>query len=298
MDAYYRENINSDTLEERVDRITPGFPYMTSQYDLHTCPNNTFPWHWHKEVEFFYMVDGELEYNLPGGTYHFGKGEGGFVNSNVLHMVRTWDKCECMQLEHIFSPAFISGHRGSVMETKYILPITQSKSLDVFQFNVENPEHLKLIEYMNEAHLVEEKREPGYEFEIRALMSKMWMELFVLTKEYQQGRQKPNLDDERIKQMMSYVAVHYGDKMELKDIADSAFIGERECFRSFKRNLNMTPFEYVIDYRITKACELLRSSGESILDISNICGFSSNSYFGKVFKEKIGCTPKEFRREG
>lgn len=297
MDAHY-ENINRETLEERIEKVTPNFPYMTTQYDLHTCPNNTFPWHWHNEVEFFYMVDGELEYNLPGGSYHFGKGEGGFVNSNVLHMIKTWDRCSCMQLEHIFSPVLVSGHRGSIMETKYVLPITQSKSMDIFRFNIENVAHQNLINYILEAHRIEEKRALGFEFEIRAHVSSMWMELYKLTREYHQDKKKTDLDDERIKLMMSYIAINYGDKIELKGIADAAYVGERECFRSFKRNLNMTPFEYVIDYRITKACEFLRSSNESILDISNMCGFSSNSYFGKVFKDKIGCTPKEFRREG
>lgn len=290
--------INSDTLEERVAKITPGFPHMTSQYDLHTCPNNTFPWHWHKEVEFFYMVDGELEYNLPGGSYHFKKGEGGFINSNVLHMVRTWDSCECMQLEHVFLPSFVSGHRGSVMETKYVLPVTGSKSLDIYRFDIENPEHKALIDYMIKAHQAGQEQNIGYEFEVREYLSRMWIEFYKITGEFQKDKRKADLDDDRIKRMMSYIASNYGDKIELRDIADAAFIGERECFRSFKRNLNMTPFEYVIDYRITRACELLRETDESILDISNQCGFSSNSYFGKVFKEKTGCTPKEFRREG
>lgn len=47
-------HINVLTLEETVDYVTPEFPYMTNLCDLHGLPENSFPWHWHNQVEFFY----------------------------------------------------------------------------------------------------------------------------------------------------------------------------------------------------------------------------------------------------
>jgi AraC-like DNA-binding protein len=43
------------------------------------------------------------------------------------------------------------------------------------------------------------------------------------------------------------------------------------------------------------AADLLADSAKSIIEISEECGFSSPSYFGKVFREAMGCTPKEYR---
>jgi len=45
------------------------------------------------------------------------------------------------------------------------------------------------------------------------------------------------------------------------------------------------------------AADLLSGTAKSIIEISEECGFSSPSYFGKVFKESMGCTPKEYREK-
>ena len=44
------------------------------------------------------------------------------------------------------------------------------------------------------------------------------------------------------------------------------------------------------------AAQMLLQTGDNIITISENCGFSSNSYFGKVFHESMGCTPMEYRR--
>ncbi|WP_243117307.1 helix-turn-helix transcriptional regulator [Muricomes intestini] len=45
------------------------------------------------------------------------------------------------------------------------------------------------------------------------------------------------------------------------------------------------------------AAKMLLQTNDSIMDIGEKCGFSSNSYFGKVFRESLGCTPKEYREK-
>ena len=53
--------------------------------------------------------------------------------------------------------------------------------------------------------------------------------------------------------------------------------------------------QYVTEYRIGKACELLRQTKLPVTEVGIQCGFASSSYFGKVFREKIGCSPREYR---
>jgi len=59
----------------------------------------------------------------------------------------------------------------------------------------------------------------------------------------------------------------------------------------------MTPVEYIISYRLKMACHMLAESRETITFISHACGLGSSSYFGKVFREYIGCTPIEYRNK-
>ena len=57
-----------------------------------------------------------------------------------------------------------------------------------------------------------------------------------------------------------------------------------------------TPQQYIIEFRIKKACSLLRKSSYSISRISDLVGFSSQAYFSKVFKKTLNITPFEYRK--
>lgn len=151
---------------------------------------------------------------------------------------------------------------------------------------------------LRDAFAISVKEASGYEFEIRNYLSKLWCLLIEEEDErLRRGSIKPNIDSERIKEMISFIQDNYAKKLELKDIADSASLSKRECFRCFKRSLNMTPFEYLTSHRIQAACKMLSRTSESVTNIGAACGFSSDSYFGKTFKKNMNCTPKEFRRK-
>ena len=98
--------------EELLPDFSPEFPYIASFVELHKYIGRQSPWHWHKEVELFYMKDGELEYDTPHGKKVFTAGMGGLVNANVLHMTRANESCRTVTaMLHIFDPIFISGSR-------------------------------------------------------------------------------------------------------------------------------------------------------------------------------------------
>ena len=65
--------------------------------------------------------------------------------------------------------------------------------------------------------------------------------------------------------MIQYIEEHYGDKMLLEDIASAA--GK------------------------------MLETGDSIGIIAEECGFTSDSYFGKMFKSIMGCSPREYRKK-
>ena len=96
--------------------------------------------------------------------------------------------------------------------------------------------------------------------------------------------------------MMIYIHEQYSQKISIAQIANAAFISERECFRIFNKYLNITPVQYLKNFRIEIACFMLINTKESIINISYACGFGSSSYFGKVFNEHVGCKPLEYRK--
>ncbi len=66
--------------------------------------------------------------------------------------------------------------------------------------------------------------------------------------------------------------------------------------RIFKNETGKTPYEYLVDIKIEKACSLLRRSNLSVTEICFLCGFNSSSHFSTVFKQKIGVSPSMYRQ--
>lgn len=287
--------INQATLEETVRLATLEFPYMTDLCDLHRHPACTFPWHWHNEVELFYMREGELDYVLPSGTYTFRKGEGGFINANVLHMTRCRPLLPCLQEEHLFLPQLIGGQEHSIWMRRYIQPVITRSDLSLVRFDPAVSEHRKIIRLMKWAHARYYEKPEEYEFDIRDAMTRIWRILYRMARD-SSSKEHPNPRSERIKAMMEYIAANYAQKLTLQSIAASGFVSVRECCRCFQENVGQTPLSYLTGVRLRRACSLLEHTSVSITEICAACGFNSSSYFGRVFHTAFGCSPTEYRK--
>ena len=111
--------------------------------------------------------------------------------------------------------------------------------------------------------------------------------------------QPPKLrkNNDKIKDLMIYVHQHYSEKLVISQLASAVFLSERDCFRIFQECLHMTPMQYIQNYRLQMACQMLAETCASVTEISNACGLGSSSYFGKVFREYMNCTPGEYRQK-
>lgn len=283
--------------EERLPDFCPDFPYIASRADLDQYRGYFCPWHWHRPVELFYMESGALEYCTPGGKLIFPAGSGGLVNSNVLHMTRAKGKdTKNIQLLHIFDTSFIGGEQGSRINQKFIMPIVAASQLEILPLYPENPEQEEILKLIRDSFSLEEK-ELGYEIKLREALAEIWLRLFAISRSLLKEKKPYDKTNDKLKSMMAYVHEHYAEKISVAELAAAAFCSERECFRAFRNCLHMTPVEYIQSYRLQMACQMLEKGQESVTNVSLACGLGSSSYFGKVFHERVGCTPLEYRQK-
>lgn len=289
--------LNEQNSEELLPGYSEEFPYIATCAHLDMYMNPDIPWHWHRQVELFYMKSGSLEYTTPHGTWIFTEGMGGLVNSSVLHRSRLISsEKENVQLLHIFDPSFLAGERGSRIEKKYILPLITDRKTEMMILQPEKMEEQKIIEQIRMAFELSDQ-EWGYEFRLREQLTQIWMELLQIVQPEQNGISEYRVADEKIKQLMIYVHEHYREAISVEQLAESVYISKRACFRLFQENLHMTPVEYIRSFRMQRACQLLTDSQKSVTEIAQECGFGTSSYFGKLFRGKMGCTPEQYRKK-
>lgn len=285
----------SGSKEEKLPDFSNNFPYIASRAELDRFAGRMVPWHWHKAIELFYMESGAVEYYTPKEKMVFPAGSGGMVNSNVLHMTKPDIKSDDnIQLLHIFDTTFIAGEQGNLIEQKYIMPIIAAPQLEVLALYPDNPAHKSVLERIQKAfHL--SGQEFGYEIRLRAALSDIWLSLLELSQPMIDEKDGYDKRNDKIKLMMIYIHEHFADKISIRELAATAFLSERECFRVFHDCLHMTPIEYMRSYRLQMACQMLAKGDEPITCISHACGLGSSSYFGKIFREYVGCTPLQYR---
>ena len=283
--------------EESLPDFAPEFPYLASQPAMDSYPDRAAPWHWHRAVELFYMESGTLEYTTPHGQWVFPAGTGGLVNSNVLHSTRVLSNdVPTIMYIHLFDTDFIAGASGSRMETKYILPLTAAPGLELIPLDPKLPAQAAILRDILDAFSLSE-REWGYEFALREALTHIWMQLFAVAQPaLAAGRVQTDAADDKIKMLMGYIHEHFAEPLSVDELAQTAHISRRACFRLFRDNLHMTPVEYIRSYRLQKACWLLTKTRDPITQIGDSCGLGSGSYFGKIFRGKFGCSPLEYRR--
>lgn len=93
-----------------------------------------------------------------------------------------------------------------------------------------------------------------------------------------------------------YISEHYRGKIQLKDIAEVAHLNPVYLSIYFKRVKGINLVDYINEFRIDKAKDLLRNTTDPIYDIAEDVGFANAKYFTKVFRHFVGLSPSDYRR--
>ena len=281
----------SGNQKEAVRGVTTEYPYTLHYCDIAASP---IPWHWHEEVEFGIILSGTAEVLTADASYILKEGEGYFMNPNILASMRRAPETAGPVVTHtyIFHPVFLAGHFRSIFETKYINPVIHNRNVDFLALRGETEYQRGILKKLRQADVLQ--KSPDTELQTRSLFSEIWL---LLMKEIQNQPPRPvNLkNQDRIQTMLSFIHQHYAEKLSLEDIAASAAVSPRECIRCFQSTIRRSPGEYLNDYRLDAAKKLLAETDLTVTEISLKTGFSSNAYFGRVFREKTGTTPVKYR---
>ena len=96
--------------------------------------------------------------------------------------------------------------------------------------------------------------------------------------------------------MQFYIFEHISQEISRDDIAASVNLSPQYLSTVFKRETNCTLSDYIRNERINFAKRLLKQTNLPISVISENVGYDSLSYFSSVFRQIVGCTPREYRK--
>jgi len=282
---------------DHVPFSSKSFPYACIHTEMDQYADRCIPWHWHTSMEIVNVLCGTIELRTQDQSFMLHTGDAAFVNTGVLHMYQAHGAEPADQYAHLFHMDFLSGADGSIFEEKYFLPISRCSTLQAWPVHPDSRNHMDMISAVLTAAELMQKEQECFELDTRNLLCRFWEGLFKETEEFRRAAPIRNsVDSERIKQMMDFVQENYSENITVDEIAFSAGISSRECTRCFRRCIGTSPIEHLTQFRVRMAAKALRETGKTVMEISEDCGFSSPSYFSKVFRDITGQTPKEYQK--
>lgn len=288
----------NDNFQETVKHGSYDFPLAIYTDKFNLFEEGYIRWHWHKELQFSYSLYDKVVVFIEDEKIILSPGEGIMINSNILHQIKPYNNLDCMMFSLDFDPSLIGGKEESLIEKKFLNPFVESNTLKFVSLKSDIPWQKKILEHLETIFTLYNEEPYGYELEIRNNLGMLWLNIIKEMKdEIKATDVSASNDNQRVKLALEYIHKHYANDIILENIALAANISKSECCRSFKRILKITPFEYLMEYRISKAAELLLKNNDSISNIAFDVGFNGISYFGKIFKKYRNCSPSEYRNK-
>ena len=274
---------------------TETFPMTVNHDDLWSFEGKNVPIHWHNDLEINLIREGEAVFQVYQKSYRVRTGEGFLLNRNVPH------SCSSPGNEHVrystilVRPDFLYGDFGSDVERKCFQPFLQNSAIPCIYltgFDENGKEILQKLSQVEEAFY---RKRFCYELKIKGLLCEAFAMILYGHRQELTKFVPANLQElERLEKMLNYLNMHFTEVISLQDLADQVHLSREVCCRLFKKMTGKTITGYLEEYRVNKSFSLVQSGQYSMIQITEMVGFSNPSRFASAFRKRFGCNPGEY----
>ncbi len=286
--------------EYRNYYLSPHFPALLLSGDywkISDIPSGRLHFHNCLEIGICHTDGGTMEFY--GEPFTFKAGDVTCIPRNVPHTTYSNPGTESHwsyifldpeELFHNFLPASWKNHDLSIFAFRGYKPILGKNEYPEIYFLA-----MQIIKEL-------EEQKPSYQISARGLLLSLYIELYRI--QTSESGKILNNDDELfpenslvISPALDYIESNYMQPFSMEDLADLCHWSPTHFRRVFHEIMGTSPLEYVNNIRITKACNLIRSTEDSILNISESVGFHSISSFNRYFIKVMQIPPREYRKQ-
>ena len=272
-----------------------NFPYLVLDViNEHSFPRNPgfLVMHWHEDLQFIYVLEGEIAIDMLESSVTVSRREGVFINKEIVHRVRQCGNCHYKSF--IFPAHFLTFYPDSPAHA-LVERITENPNLPLYHLSGVGDWQEDCLSQLRELSRLEQMKDEFYPYEVLTHLTALW-----LTMQKNMALPQPKAVSAAAKRMrlfLDYIREHYAEDVTLEQLAQSANVSKAECLRCFHQTMDTTPYKYLTEYRLSQAAELLKKTDKPVGEIAASVGFRQVSHFGKCFREKTGLSPREYRKE-
>ncbi len=226
-----------------------------------------------------HVLSGKGRFDFRGKTYHLKSGDTFLIYPHMEACYRADD-------EDPWEYTWV-GFTGA--DAQYLLSHTA--------FSVESP----VLAQADISSQIEEKIWQVYEakgnhfYDAVSMAGALYTMMAMLMENGEADNRGRGIEQNHVEQALRYIADHFSSPIMVKDIADHTGVCRSYLYRMFRRVVGMSPKDYLEEYRINQACQMLEETDLTVAAVARSAGYEDNLYFSKVFKKCCGQTPTEYR---
>ena len=284
----------------RAARYEDGFRVMQGKREYVTYPDNSslriwysdIPWryeiHDHSAVEICVTLEGVVDYTVQDTMYHVRKGEVLIIPPDTPHSLNMGE--DSSRYLFLFEPEMVYGMRD-------IKALIQQFNR-TFYLHDGSDAHIRVRETLLKAQAVYDRGEIMWNTACYGYLMRMYAVLgqhYLLNPRILQRETGSNVDSEVITAAVGFINSHYREELTLDDVAEFAGFSRYYFSRSFKKQTGYSFKDFLCQKRLQVAMDLLIRSNVPMREVAMESGFGSVATFNRVFREKKGCTPTQYR---
>ena len=254
--------------------------------------------HWHEELEIIYVIEKSIDMIINERSYTLASGDIAVINPNVVHRLYTNSEDNIILVMQVAKNIFTNlGIPENKIHIKFISgQIKDTAKQAVIKSLQDQCKQIVLS--------LQERREKDDALSLFATSMQL---VTMLYENFSEGAEdSDNVSAQRnskhiikcITKVFHYIEQHYTEKVSIEDVAKASYISSSHLSHILKLYTGESFLQFLNRYRIKCIAEDLLSTDDSILTIYSRHGFNNSKTFNRVFKNMVGCSPTEYRKNG
>lgn len=247
------------------------------------------PVHFHTELEFLCVNTGLIKYCADDTEYVARPGDVMFINSKVPHYTEALIDGSSHSFIQFKEPKMASG------QLRYLARFLKLSDTPAYLFTTDDCDTNEISGYINEIIKYYDNEEIHYDYYINGVM---FMILSLLYRKKILNDTVINVDGsllEKLNPVLDYIHENYSEELGLSNLSRIVNLNEQYFCRLFKKATGSNVTDYVNFIRIYNAEKLMKTN-MNISEIAEITGFSSLSYFNRIFKKYKQYSPRDYKK--
>ena len=272
-----------------IKLLSPTDSFLAERRKTPYFGNN---WHYHIEFELLLIIKGNGVRVVGDNMSQFGDNQLVLMGSNLPHLFRNQED-ETKEVDYIVIKFLYGLNDISLFKIPELTTVDQllKHSARGILFNSESVKYVK-------RKLIQLSKTQGVKklinlIEVLGILSEQKDFNYLASESFNIGL--ASKDKERTQVVIDYITQNYNEDIRLEDLAALTHMTTNSFCRFFKENTGNTAFNFLREFRINKACQLLINTDQKISQICYSTGFNSVSTFNRIFKIIKGLSASDFR---